>query len=78
MTTSPPTLLTIPDAGAQLRASRWLIYELNSSGALHATDVATTGRPKTRIRLDDLQAFIDRRTSRAPRRALTDASPPPG
>lgn len=66
-----PRLLTIPETAAALGyKDRGTVYDLISSGALRAVDVRATGKqPKTRIREDDLMAFINARTRTAPRRA---------
>lgn len=66
---SDTLLLTIPEAAAELRLSRWTVYDLISTGALRSVNVSTRGGSKARIRRDDLQAFIDGRTSASPRRA---------
>jgi excisionase family DNA binding protein len=66
-------LLTIEQAGARLGIkSKSAVYALIANSALRAVDVAATGkRSRTRIREDDLQAFIDARTSSAPLRAVS-------
>lgn len=63
-------LLTIPEVMDRLRIkSKDTVYALISGGALRAVDAAATGtRSRTRVREDDLQAFIDARTSSAPMR----------
>jgi excisionase family DNA binding protein len=58
------TLLTPEDAGKRISASEMHIYRLIASGTLRAVDIAQPGarRSKTRIRSDDLAAYIDSRT----------------
>ena len=82
MTASTPqgtALLTIPEVGEQLRLGKSTVYELIAMGALKAVDVSPTGRRKTRIRRQDLEAFIESRTRDARAlRAPRDASQPTG
>jgi excisionase family DNA binding protein len=63
------TLLTSQEVGNRLRCSENHIYRLIASGKLRAVDIAQPGsrRPKTRVRSDDLDAYIDActRTTRA-------------
>ncbi|MCW2902892.1 MAG: hypothetical protein JWO67_5157 [Streptosporangiaceae bacterium] len=62
--------LTIPEVMAVLGVkSKDTVYRLISAGELRTVDVSAYGRTRTRVREDDLQAFIDARTSEAPRRA---------
>ncbi len=62
-------LLTIPETGHALGCSRDHVYDLIAKGDLRAVDItAGTRSTKTRIRTDDLEAFIDART-RSARRA---------
>jgi excisionase family DNA binding protein len=59
-------LLTVPEAAARLKISRNGVYRLISLGQLRAVDVAVTGKSsKTRVRSDDLQAYIDANTREA-------------
>jgi excisionase family DNA binding protein len=64
--TKTVTLLTPKQAGDQLGASDMHIYRLIESGELAAVDIAQPGsrKSKTRIRSDDLDAYIDRHTRR--------------
>ena len=57
-------LFTIPQAAEQLGVSENHVYRLIASGVLRAVDVRQPGsrRPKTRVREDDLAAFIDAHT----------------
>jgi excisionase family DNA binding protein len=57
-------LLTVPGAAEFLGCSEMHIYRLVAAGQLRAVDIASTGaqRTKTRIRSDDLMAYIERRT----------------
>lgn len=61
------TLLTIPQTREQLGCSENHVYRLIASGQLRAVDIRPRGskRPKTRIRRDDLHAFIDAHTRTA-------------
>jgi excisionase family DNA binding protein len=60
-------LLTPCEAGERIRSSDDHIYRLIAAGVLHAVDIALPGarRSKTRIREDDLQAYIDGQTRTA-------------
>jgi excisionase family DNA binding protein len=64
------SLLTPKEAGDRLRCSEKHVYRLIARGLLRAVDIAQPGsrKPKTRIRSDDLDAYIDAST-RAPRAA---------
>ena len=57
-------LLTIPQAADKLEIAPNTVYKLIASGDLRAVDMTVPGakRPKTRIRRDDLEAFIEART----------------
>jgi excisionase family DNA binding protein len=60
-------LLTVKDAGERLGIGRNSVYALVNSGELRVVNVAPAGRrPRLRIRLDDLQAFIDSKTHDPP------------
>lgn len=67
MTTTEPErtqLLTIPQAAEQLACSRGHVYRLISTGALVSVEIKATGtRPKTRVRADDVEAFIAEHTT---------------
>lgn len=59
-------LFTVPEAAERLKISRNGVYRLISLGQLRAVDVSVTGKgSKTRIRSDDLQAYIDANTREA-------------
>ena len=59
-------LLTIPQTGARLGASDNHVYRLIAAGELRAVDIAQPGSPsKTRVRTDDLAAYIEQKTRRA-------------
>lgn len=63
MSQPSPQLLSIPRAAAQLDCSRGHIYHLLAAGKLRAVEIAATGkRSKTRIRAEDLDAFIEAHT----------------
>ena len=64
---SPAQLLPIPAAAERLGCSEMHIYRLVSSGELRAVDISRkgAGKSKTRIRSDDLDAYIESRTRRA-------------
>lgn len=56
-------LLTPEEAGDRLGVTAKSIYRLIALGELRAVEVKVSGtRSKTRVRDDDLQDFIDRRT----------------
>lgn len=55
-------LLSIPDAAAQLGCSRTHVYGLIAAGHLRPVEIKASGRPKTRVRQDDLDDFIERQT----------------
>jgi excisionase family DNA binding protein len=60
-------LLTIGEAGLRLRASENHVYRLVALGQLRAVDVGLPGsrRSKTRIREDDLAAYIESQTAKS-------------
>jgi excisionase family DNA binding protein len=57
-------LLTPAEAGERIRASETHIYRLIEDGELRTVDIAQPGsrRRKTRVRSDDLDAYIEKRT----------------
>jgi excisionase family DNA binding protein len=57
-------LLTIQQTAERLGASENHVYRLIAAGDLRAVDIAQRGslRSKTRVRSDDLAAYIDQRT----------------
>lgn len=56
-------LLSIPSAAARLDCSRAHIYRLIAAGKLRAVEIKAEGkRPKTRVRAEDLEEFIDAHT----------------
>jgi excisionase family DNA binding protein len=61
------TLLTPAEAGERLGASEMHVYRAIAAGELRAVDIAQTGakRSKTRVRSDDLEAYIESRTREA-------------
>lgn len=63
-------LFTPAEAGDRIRASEATVYRLIADGVLRTVDIARPGakKPKTRVRSDDLNAYIDERT-RDPRSA---------
>lgn len=63
----PLTLLTIPETATRLGCSDVHVYRLIASGDLAAVDIAQRAarKSKTRVRSDDLDAYIDGRTRRA-------------
>jgi excisionase family DNA binding protein len=60
-------LLPIPAAAELLGCSEMHIYRLVSTGELRAADISLkgAGKSKTRIRSDDLDAYIEARTRAA-------------
>lgn len=60
-------LYTPREAGERLRCSENHVYRLIARRALRAVDIAQPGsrKPKTRVRSDDLDAYIDRSTRAA-------------
>lgn len=58
------TLLTIPEARKSLMCSENHVYRLIAHGTLRAVDIAQVGarKSKTRIRSDDLLAYIEQQT----------------
>jgi excisionase family DNA binding protein len=64
---SPAQLLTVLAAAERLGCSDMHIYRLVSTGELCAVDISLkgAGKSKTRIRSDDLDAYIESRTRRA-------------
>ena len=60
-------LLSVPDAATQLGCSRTHVYGLIAAGHLRPVEIKATGsRSKTRIRQDDLDAFVEDRTREVP------------
>jgi len=57
-------LLTPAEAGERIRASEAHVHRLIADGELRAVDIAVQGssRQKTRVRSDDLDAYIEKRT----------------
>lgn len=57
-------LLTIPQAAERLACSENHAYRLVASGELRAVDIAPRGskRSKTRIREDDIAAYVNKKT----------------
>ena len=68
MSRRPPTaslmLYTPAEAADRIRASESHIYRLIAEGELRAVDIAQPGsrKPKTRVRSDDLDAYIEKQT----------------
>jgi excisionase family DNA binding protein len=60
-------LLSVPATAARLECSEMHVYRLVSTGELRAVDISRqgAGKSKTRIRSDDLDAYIEARTRRA-------------
>lgn len=61
---SSVVLLTPAEAGERIRASEAHVYRLTCIGELRAVDIAVprSSRQKTRVRSDDLDAYIEKRT----------------
>jgi excisionase family DNA binding protein len=61
---SPAQLFSVPAAAARLECSEMHVYRLVSTGELRAVDISRkgAGKSKTRIRSDDLDAYIEART----------------
>lgn len=56
-------LLSVIEVARQLDCSRGHIYGLIAAGKLRAVEIAATGtKPKTRIRAEDVEAFINANT----------------
>jgi excisionase family DNA binding protein len=53
--TTPPLLLTIPDAARVLAVGRSTLYELIGVGALNPVHIGRS----VRIRVDELRQFVD-------------------
>lgn len=61
---TPKLLYRIPEAAELLGVTSNTVYRLIAAGQLRAVDVDASGRrPRTRVRHDDLQAFVDARTA---------------
>ena len=69
----PIHLLTPLATAERLDCSDMHVYRLVSTGELCAVDISLTGagKTKTRIRSDDLEAYIEARTRRAGSAAST-------
>lgn len=62
----PLRLLSVAHAAAFLQRPKAFVYGLIAAGELRAIEIKATGRkPKTRVRSDDLQAFIEANTRQA-------------
>jgi len=59
-----PSLLRVSEVATRLACSRQHVYDLIADGVLAAVDIGM-GRAQTRVREDELAAYIDRRTRRA-------------
>jgi excisionase family DNA binding protein len=61
------SLLTPAEAAGRIGASEMHIYRLIADGELRAVDIAQRGsrRSKTRVRSDDIEAYIEARTRQA-------------
>jgi excisionase family DNA binding protein len=59
------TLLSMPAAAERLGCSRTYVYRLIASGQLRSVDIKAAGntRSKTRVRAEDVEAFIERHTA---------------
>ena len=55
-------LYPVVEAAKVLGVSRGFVYKLINDGVLRAVELGTNCKSKTRVRADDLQAFIDLRT----------------
>lgn len=62
MTASSITLLTPAEAGKRLAVSESTVRRYIASGQLPRVDLNDHGRPRVRVRSDDLDAFIEQRT----------------
>jgi excisionase family DNA binding protein len=65
---SPVQLHPVAVAAELLGCSEMHVYRLVSTGELRAVDISRkgAGKSKTRIRSDDLDAYIEARTRRVP------------
>lgn len=61
---SAPQLLTIPEVAARLRVHRNHVYRYIAAGEFPTVNIGT-GRSKTRVKADDLEAWIEGRTTAA-------------
>lgn len=61
--TTPPKLLSITHTAEVLDCSRGHVYGLIAAGKLRAVELKAKGsRSKTRVRAEDLEAFIEANT----------------
>jgi len=60
-------VLTIPQVAQRLKCSKPTVYRLIAAGALRAVDISVppATRSKTRVRVDDLQAYLEANTREA-------------
>jgi predicted DNA-binding transcriptional regulator AlpA len=67
----PVEVLTIPQVAERLKVSRYTVYRMISAGVLRAVDISvpqtdgskrTWRQSRTRVRVDDLQAYLDANT----------------
>lgn len=61
---SAPALLRVSEVAARMQCSRQHVYDLIAAGQLAAIDIGM-GRAQTRVREDELEAYIAARTRRA-------------
>lgn len=60
-----PRLFSIPETAERLGCSVRHVYELISDGRLRSVDIGRN-QPKSRVREDDLAAWIEKNTSKHP------------
>ena len=65
------TVISVAEAAKRLSCSPGHVYNLIAAGEIRAVQISTPGakRPKTRVFPDEVDAFIDRHTSRATKSA---------
>lgn len=66
--TTPPILLTIPQAAEALAVGRHTIYRYINSGKLPAVVMGLGNKPLTRVRYADCQKLVNRMATAAPLR----------
>lgn len=75
----PVELLPVLAAAERLGCSDMHVYRLIADGELSAVDIAQRGarRSKTRVRSDDIEAYIDRKTRSRGRANVPGSAPVP-
>lgn len=72
-----PELCSVTEAAEVLRCSRGHVYNLIAAGEFRTLDIGTAKASKTRLFVEDLAAYIERRTA-PPADTSVTPTPVPG